>query len=151
MTSILTGFLGPKFRFFWKMVQSGRNLVDMGNHGRWLRLSSRELRKNSITCSKLKKTSNIAIFELGDRQLGLCLGDIGADLHWLFSRFYMSRTWAFHIYISNLPTQPATLTKLNICENFGSQKSKNPGKSASGGQRLTDRGFWRYVSCSLES
>ena len=36
-----------------------------------------------------------------------------------------------------------------ISEFFGSKKLKNLEKSASGGQSLTDRGFRRYVSCSL--
>ena len=39
--------------------------------------------------------------------------------------------------------------KGQISEFFGSKKLKNLGKSASGGQSLTDRGFRRYVSCSL--
>ena len=122
-----------------------------GNQGRWLRKSSRQLRKISITCSKLKKTSNITIFELGDRHSGPCLGDLEVVVHYFFSRLLTIRTSAFRICKLNWPTPSAKFPNWHICKIFGSKKSKIPGKTASGGQSLADRGFWRYVSCSLES
>ena len=54
--------------------------------------------------------------------------------------------------IPNLPTQRIKLPmwyKYRATLYFCMSKTKKSEKSASGGQGLTDRGNWRFVSCSL--